>query len=67
MAEDREDRTKSEPNGPERKIYIGAKGYRYIKVDELLKDPVFRSRLDSADRLAERLGLRRGKANGGSG
>ena len=42
-----------------RRIYVDEKGHRYVKVEELLRDPVIRERLESAERLAERLGLRR--------
>ena len=42
-----------------RKIYIDGKGNRYIEPEELLRDPDVRERLESARRLAERLGLRR--------
>lgn len=49
---------RSDENGPERRIYVGAKGHRYVKPEELLKDPKVKRRLESADRLACRLGLK---------
>ena len=44
--------------GSERRIYVGSKGHRYVKPDELLRDPKVKRRLESADRLADRLGLK---------
>ncbi len=41
----------------ERQIYLGPKGHRYVKAEELLRDPTTLKRLESADRLAHRLGL----------
>ncbi len=45
-------------NESERRIYVGEKGHRYVKAEELLRDPNVRRRLESADRLANRLGLK---------
>lgn len=45
-------------DGRERRIYVGDKGHRYVKPDELLRDPKVRHRLDRADRLASKLGLK---------
>ena len=49
---------RSSENGPGRRIYVGTKGHRYVKPEELLKDPNVKRRLESADRLASRLGLK---------
>ncbi len=40
------------------RIYIGAKGHRYVKAEELLKDQEVKIRLHSAARLASKLGLK---------
>ena len=53
-----EDRQSGEEESLERRIYVGAKGHRYVKAEELFKDPNVRDRLRSADRLAERLNLK---------
>ena len=45
-------------NNPERRIYVGYNGQRYVKVEELLKDPIVQRRLKSAERLATKLGLK---------
>lgn len=55
------DRSKGD-KGPEHRIYVGEKGRRYVKAEELLRDPNVQRRLESADRLAARLGLK-GKPN----
>lgn len=47
---------------PKHRIYVGEKGQRYVKAEELLRDPNVQRRLESADRLATRLGLK-GKRN----
>lgn len=44
------------------RIYVGAKGQRYVKAEELLKDPNVKRRLERADRLADKIGLKN-KAN----
>ena len=44
--------------GPDHRIYVGDKGQRYVKAEELLRDPNVQRRLKSADRLASRLGLK---------
>jgi len=41
-----------------RKIYLTENGHRYIKIEELFNDPVVKKRLESADRLAQKLGLK---------
>ena len=41
-----------------RQIYVGDKGHRYVKADELLKDPNVKRRLKRADQLASKLGLK---------
>ena len=45
-------------NKSERPIYIGARGQRYVKPDELLKDEVVKARIKRAEKLASKLGLR---------
>ena len=39
-------------------IYVGAKGHRYVKAKELLRDPNVKRRLERADKLASGLGLK---------
>ena len=51
--------------GSERRIYVGANGHRYVKPEELLRDPNVKRRLERADELACRLGLK-GKPEGES-
>ena len=41
-----------------RRIYVGDKGHRYVKADELLRDPNVKRRLERADHLASKLGLK---------
>ena len=55
------DRSK-DSKGAVHRIYVGEKGHRYVKAEELLRDPNVQRRLQSADRLANRLGLK-GKPN----
>ena len=50
-------RSKDE-KGSEHRIYVGARGHRYVKAEELLRDPNVKRRLDRADHLATRLGLK---------
>ena len=45
------------PEPPMRKVYIDRLGRRYVKADELSADPIVRERLESATKLAKRLGL----------
>lgn len=49
---------RSNQKGSERRIYVGAKGHRYVKPEELLRDPNVKRRLERADQLASRLGLK---------
>ena len=46
-------------NRSERRIYVGARGHRYVKAEELWRDPNVKHRLERADHLACRLGLKR--------
>ena len=62
MAEDRWD---GQEESLERQIYVGPKGHRYVKAEELFKDPNVRKRLRSADRLAERLHLKGSRESSG--
>ena len=55
---DREMTERSSEKGAERRIYVGAKGHRYVNAEELLRDPNVKRRLERADRLASRLGLK---------
>ena len=48
----------------ERRIYVGPKGHRYVKPEELYRDPEVIERLKSAKRLAIRLGLKEAKNEG---
>ena len=48
----------NDEKAPERRIYVGAKGHRYVKAEELLGDPLVQRRLEQADHLASRLGLK---------
>ena len=40
------------------RIYVGDKGHRYVKAEELLRDSNVQRRLEKADLLASRLGLK---------
>ena len=52
-------RSRDEKDGRERRIYVGEKGQLYVKPEELLRDPNVQRRLERADHLASRLGLKR--------
>ncbi len=47
-------------SGQTRKIYMDRRGRRYVKPKELFQDPDIERRLESADKLAQALELKRG-------
>ena len=49
---------RSSEKSAERRIYVGAKGHRYVKAEELLRDPNVKRRLERVDKLASGLGLK---------
>ncbi len=52
------DRRKDDEGDGQRRIYVGDKGQRFVKAEELLRDPNVRRRLERADHLASKLGLK---------